>query len=155
MTKPPRGEFECNPDYSPIIKGSPFPLYCPLNRGTFAVSNEMQDNYSRIDESYLDELLDLATSATPRPWYVRRLDDDHASNLIAISTTKDTHKHERWPHFGAGEIVAATIVQNPRYVCIADEKWSENAEYIVAAATVLPTLIQEVIRLRKQVESAG
>jgi len=103
----------------------------------------------QINDETLRELLQLAESATPRPWYVRQLDDDHACCFIAISTTRDTGKNERWPRFNHGEIVAATLVQNPRYVSGADEKWHENAEYIVAAATVLPALIEELLELRK------
>ena|SRR5579864_2036375 len=124
------------------------------------MSNDMQDSYSRIDESHIDELmlrelLDLANSATPRPWFIRELDDRYAASLVAISTKPDTGKGERWPDFDSGEIVAATCVQNPRYVSVADEKWDENARYIVAAATALPALIQEVIRLRKQMVRAN
>ena len=80
-----------------------------------------------ITDAQLDELLALARNATPRPWYVRRLDDDVAMSLLAISTVPDTGKGERWPNFDSKEIVAATLIQSPRYMSIADEKWDENA----------------------------
>ena len=102
----------------------------------------------RLSEEELGMLLNIASVATPRPWFVRQLDDQCAASLVAISTRPDTGKNERWPEFDPGEIVAATIVQNPRYASIADEKWDENAEYIVSAAEALPDLIREVLELR-------
>ena len=103
----------------------------------------------QISEEKLREILELAKSATPTPWFVRQLDDDHSASLVAISTKRDTGKNEHWPDFDCKEIIAATIVQHPRYVSIGDEKWDENAEYIVAAATVLPLIIEELLELRK------
>jgi hypothetical protein len=38
-----------------------------------------------------DELKDLLSQkATPAPWYVRHLDNDHAMSLTAVSTVPDT-----------------------------------------------------------------
>jgi hypothetical protein len=105
----------------------------------------------KMSDEELQELLDLASTATPRPWFVRELDDQYAACLVAISTKPDSGTNERWPDFDPGEMVAATIIQNPnRYVSIADNKWDENARYIVAAATVLPSLIEELLELRRQ-----
>jgi hypothetical protein len=104
-----------------------------------------------ITDVELEQLLALARNATPRPWYVRCLDDDMAMSLVAISTVRDTGRCERWPNFDPKEIVAATIVQSPRYVSIADDKWDENAAYIVAAASVLPALVEELLELRRRV----
>jgi hypothetical protein len=59
-------------------------------------------------------------------------------------------KHERWPTFDSKEIVAATLVQAPRYVDIGDEKWEENAAYITAAVNAFPALIEEVLELRRK-----
>ena len=103
-----------------------------------------------LTDTRLRELLELSRKATPTPWHVRHLDDDDAMNLTAISTAPDTGKFERWPNFDAKEIVAATLVQAPRYVCIGDEKWDENAAYIVAAANALPSLIEEILELRER-----
>ena len=100
----------------------------------------------------LENLLELARKATARPWYVRSLDDSHAMNMIAISTTPDTGRGERWPDFNHNEIVAATLVQEPRYVDVGDGRWSENAAYIVAAANALPSLIEELLALRRKVD---
>jgi len=106
-----------------------------------------------ISDEQLESLLDLAGRATPRPWYVRRLDDDQAMNLIGISTEKDSGLHERFEVlFHGDELLAATLVQHPRYVCSADQKWDENADYIVAAVNVLPSLIEEIRELRRRLE---
>ena len=104
----------------------------------------------KLSEEELHRLLVLGREATARPWYVRRLDDDFAMNLVAISTSPDTEKHERWPDFDSGEMIAATLVQEPRYVSAADGKWHENASYIVAAANSLLDLIEEVLELRRE-----
>ncbi len=68
-------------------------------------------------------------------------------NLVAVSTGPDTGRGERWPDFDAGEMVAATLVQQPRYVDIQDEKWDENAEAIAHAPDDIQRLIAEVRRL--------
>jgi hypothetical protein len=72
-----------------------------------------------LSNDELRELLRLASLATPAPWFVRQLDDEVASSMVAISAVEDTGKGERWPEFDHGKIVAATLVQNPRYVDMA------------------------------------
>nr|WSX48400.1 hypothetical protein OG409_05170 [Streptomyces sp. NBC_00974] len=59
-------------------------------------------------------------------------------SLVAISTVPDTGLGERWPAFNHQEIVAATLVQQPRYADIADERWHENAHFIADAARTCP-----------------
>jgi hypothetical protein len=56
----------------------------------------INDNVSLTDEQ-LKQLLQLARKATPTPWYVRHLDDSDAMNLIAISTSEDSGRGERFP----------------------------------------------------------
>lgn len=102
-----------------------------------------------LTDEQLEQLLQLARKATPTPWYVRYLDDSDAMNLVAISTSQDSGKGERFPHFDATELVAATLVQAPRYVDIADQKWDENAAFIAAAANAIPLLVEELLALRK------
>jgi hypothetical protein len=101
----------------------------------------------------LDQLEELASAATPGPWHVRLLDDDDAMSLVAVSTMPDTGRSERWPHFDHHEIVAATLVQQPRYVDPADERWDENARFIAAARQSIPRLIDEIRRLRTQLDA--
>jgi hypothetical protein len=102
----------------------------------------------RLSNEELRGLLALAKKATPRPWYVRHLDDTHAMCLTAISTAPDTEG--RWPEFDSAQIVAATLIQEPRYVDIADAKWDENAEFIVAAANSLLPLVEELLEMRNK-----
>ncbi|WP_246340678.1 hypothetical protein [Streptomyces lunaelactis] len=84
---------------------------------------------ARLTDEELDQLEELALAATPGPWHVRLLDDEDAMGLVAVSTVPDTGLGERWPHFDHHEIVAATLVQQPRYVDTADERWDENARF--------------------------
>ncbi|MGI5248937.1 hypothetical protein [Actinacidiphila glaucinigra] len=107
-----------------------------------------------LSNEELDDLDELAQAATAGPWFVRLLDDDHAMNLVAVSTVPDTGLGERWPRFDHHEIVAATLVQQPRYVDIADERWDENARFIATARESVPRLINEIRRLREQLDTA-
>lgn len=101
-----------------------------------------------IPDNELEELEELCRAATPGPWFVRVLDDDYAMNLVAVSTCSDTGRAERWPGFDHGEMVAATLVQHPRYVDPTDQRWNENAIFIATAREAVPRLIAEVMRLR-------
>ncbi|SBT39021.1 hypothetical protein [Micromonospora auratinigra] len=102
-----------------------------------------------LTEDELAAIEERAAAATPGPWHVRLLDDDHAANLVAVGTTPDTGRDSRWPKFAAGELVAATLVQFPhRYVDCADERWDENALFIAHAREDIPRLVAEIRRLR-------
>ncbi|TYC21377.1 hypothetical protein FXF52_26245 [Micromonospora sp. MP36] len=101
-----------------------------------------------LTDEALAQIEELAAAATPGPWHVRLLDDDDAMNLVAVSTVADTGRGERWPDFDHSEIVAATLVQQPRYVDVADERWDENALFIASARRDVPRLIAEIRRLR-------
>lgn len=39
-----------------------------------------------MDEDELEEIEELCAAASPGPWFVRMLDDDHAMGLVAVST---------------------------------------------------------------------
>ncbi|WP_199563569.1 MULTISPECIES: hypothetical protein [unclassified Streptomyces] len=108
-----------------------------------------------LSEGELDALDELAQAATPGPWFVRGLDDEHAMHLVAVSTTPDTGPGGRWPNFDHREIVAATLVQQPRYVDAADERWDENAQFIATAREAVPRLVAEIRRLRRELEAGG
>jgi hypothetical protein len=82
--------------------------------------------------------------------FVRFVDDDHAMNLVAVSTAPDTGLGERWPDFDSGSIVAATLVQQPRYADVSDQRWDENAAFIAHARDDIPRLLAEIRRLRSQ-----
>ncbi|MGI5520409.1 hypothetical protein ACQEUX_05595 [Micromonospora sp. CA-259024] len=113
------------------------------------------DNPEPMTDEELAEIEELANAATPGPWYVRQLDDDFAMSLVAISTIPDTALGERWPDFDPSEIVAATLVQQPRYVDVADERWDENARFIASARQDIPRLIAEIRRLRHLLGANG
>ncbi|WP_406353426.1 hypothetical protein [Streptomyces sp. NBC_00658] len=103
----------------------------------------------------LDAIEELCTVATPGPWFVRSLDDEYAMSLVTVGTVEDTGQGERWPDFDHGEMVAATLVQQPRYVDCADERWDENAAFIAMAREVVPRLVAEVRRLRALLDDGG
>ncbi|MEZ0095749.1 hypothetical protein [Streptacidiphilus sp. EB129] len=106
-----------------------------------------------LTDEELAEIEELAEAATPGPWHIRHLDDDFAMNLVAVSTVPDTGLGERWPAFDHHEIVAATLIQQPRYVDVADERWDENARFIVSARHDVPRLIAEIRRLNHLLEA--
>jgi hypothetical protein len=102
----------------------------------------------------LGEIEEMSSAATPGPWFVRSLDDDHAMNLVAVSTVEDTGLGERWPDFDHRELIAATLVQHPRYVDCADGRWDENAAFIAMARVAVPQLVKEVRRLRQLLDAS-
>ncbi|MBE1584559.1 hypothetical protein ACFPOI_43495 [Nonomuraea angiospora] len=108
-----------------------------------------------LTDEELAAIEDLAEAATPGPWFVRHLDDEAAMNLVAISTVPDTGRGERWPNFDHHEIVAATLIQRPRYVDVADELWDENAQFVANARQDVPRLIAEIKRLRQLLAQQG
>ncbi|MFI6984214.1 hypothetical protein ACIBSV_37225 [Embleya sp. NPDC050154] len=110
------------------------------------------DTPEPLTDEDLDEIEELAAGATPGPWHVRQLDDDYAMSLVAVGTVPDTGLGERWPDFDHREIVAATLVQHPRYVDVADGRWDENALFIAHARRDVPRLVAEIRRLRLLLE---
>ncbi|MFJ2033576.1 hypothetical protein [Streptosporangium sp. NPDC087985] len=108
-----------------------------------------------LTDEELAAIEELAEAATPGPWFIRHLDDEAAMNLVAISTVPDTGHGERWPDFDHREIVAATLIQHPRYVDVADGRWDENAQFIADARQDIPRLIAEIKRLRQLLAQEG
>ncbi|MEV6948692.1 hypothetical protein AB0N07_43600 [Streptomyces sp. NPDC051172] len=49
-------------------------------------------------------------------------------SLVVFSTISDTGNGERRPHFDQHKIVAATLVQQPRYADVADERWDDRLD---------------------------
>ncbi|MFE5869571.1 hypothetical protein ACFQ6V_13110 [Streptomyces roseifaciens] len=86
-----------------------------------------------LTDQELAEIDELANAAAPGPWHARFLDDEYAMNLVAVSTVPDTGPAERRPDFDHGTIVAATLVQQPRYADVTEERWDENARFIAGA----------------------
>ncbi|WP_237519647.1 hypothetical protein [Streptomyces sp. HUCO-GS316] len=111
------------------------------------------DTPSPLTDEELAEIEELARAATPGPWHVRQLDDDFAMSLVAISTVPDTGADERRPDFDHRQIAAAILVQQPRHIDVADERWDENANFIANARQDFPHLIAEIRRLRHLLEA--
>ena len=108
-----------------------------------------------IDDEELRRIEERVDNTTPGPWFVRELDDAAAMSMVAISTVPDTGAGERWPNFQAEEIIALTLVQEPRYANTADERWDENASFIAHARQDVPRLIAEIKRLRSLIASSN
>ncbi|MGV3481956.1 MAG: hypothetical protein ACO1O3_18545 [Sphingobium sp.] len=104
----------------------------------------------------LDRLERLAGVATPGPWFVRRLDDEHCMGAVAVSTRPDTGMVEdmrsgSWP---SSEVVAACLIQQPPYVLPADDRFDENAALIAMMRTALPQLLR-LARIGLAADGAG
>lgn len=91
----------------------------------------------------LDAIRERWADATPGPWHVRDMDDDHAMSLTAVSTVPDDGYGwgDQLTEAEAGEIVAVTLLQAPRLASIADGRWDENAVAIAAAPTDIADLL--------------
>jgi hypothetical protein len=85
-------------------------------------------------------------ATTPGPWHVTVFDDVHAMNLVAVATVADTD--------ASSEIIAATLVQAPRYVDVADGRWDENAEAIANAPSDIAYLLGQNALLEGQLAMA-
>ncbi|KGM34666.1 hypothetical protein [Inquilinus limosus] len=104
----------------------------------------------------LDRLVELDRAASPGPWFVRHLDDDHAMSAIAVSIRPDSGedgsmRDGTWP---LDDVVAACLLQQPRYVDPPDQKWDENAALIAEVRTALPELLR-LARIGQAQETSG
>lgn len=93
----------------------------------------------------LDDLERLLSRATDGPWFTRSLDDTAYMSAFTISTvsSKDDDYEQYagggWP---AHELVAATLIQEPRLVGHQQARWEEDAELIVKLRNMAPQLIE-------------
>jgi hypothetical protein len=102
-----------------------------------------------LSNDMLAEISERCELATSGPWFVRWLDDTHGMSLITVSTVPGNPlQREQWPSFDSGDIVAATLVQEPSYAAIHDDRSDQNARFIAASRTDVPMLVAEVRRLR-------
>src|SRR3569623_657720 len=93
------------------------------------------------------KLIDLEKKATPRPWYVRHMDDDMRMGALAISRRPQTLNAENmrdgtWP---GEDFIAACLIQSPPYAVIDDNRYEENAELISCIRNNLPEILQLAI----------
>jgi hypothetical protein len=97
-----------------------------------------------MTQADLDELARLGGAATPGPWFVRILDDEHCMGAVTLSTKFDagTAESMRSGNKPGDEIIAACLIQQPPYVVPADGRYDENAALIAAVRTALPELLR-------------
>ena len=89
---------------------------------------------SQID---LNELATLEKEATVGPWIEDRFDDEHYMTAIGVrANLPDRHGSLM------SEFVAATQIQQPRYINPSDGKEIENARLIAAMRNALPELLR-------------
>ena len=101
-----------------------------------------------LSDDDITEIEQRLAATTPGPWYVRHLDDKDAMSLTAVSTTPDTGLGERWPDFDHAKIVAVTLVQEPRYADVDDERWDQKAAFNAHPPTDVPRVVAVIRRLR-------
>ena len=100
----------------------------------------------------LAEIAGFCERATPGPWFTVRGNDNGGASFVAVSVER--FADGLWFQEGgldAHSIVAATLVVSDPYVFGPDERWDQNAEFIAAARTALPKLVDEVQTLRDRV----
>jgi hypothetical protein len=102
------------------------------------------------------EALELLARASPGPWHVTNLDDDWAMSAVVITRTDHGADHlsmreETWP---VADVIAATLLQHPRYVDPPDGRWEANAALIAARRNALPELLR-LARLGLAAEERG
>ena len=81
--------------------------------------------------------------ATPGPWYINQLDDEWSMSFVGVGTSPDDGTGD-YAHHCYETLVAATLVQQPRYVDHADGRWDENAALIANAPDDLAWLLSEL-----------
>jgi hypothetical protein len=87
--------------------------------------------------------------ATRGPWQVRPVSDESSMTLLGISASSNGAKETDYRHYAAGEMIAAALVQNPKYAVHQSGKWAENAEFIAHSPVDISRLWFELYRLRE------
>lgn len=113
---------------------------------------------SYLSSAQIQTMLD---KATPGPWYVVWTDDEDHMNAVYVGTVNRGLAHDG--DLGAdgsrhGEIIAMTLLQEPRMVSHSSRKWHENARLIAVArdlACEVLELREEVARLRAATVDRG
>lgn len=101
----------------------------------------------------IERLKRLCEQATPGPWYDHNPDDDMCMNVYAVSTSPIEPDvgldHRSNDH---ASIVALTLFQSPRIVDHEAAQWDVDAEFIAAARTALPALLDRLEQAKQQLE---
>ena len=99
----------------------------------------------------------MKVAATPGPWFIQENEDNHSMNMTAVATNSTPQSFRVSKNYDAGVVIALTLVQEPQYAAIADERWEENAGFIVHARNSdleqdVDLLLEEVVRLRQELD---
>jgi hypothetical protein len=95
--------------------------------------------------AWAQETSERADRATKGPWYLVNCDDRDFASMLRVTTAPDSERPE--------DTVAIVLLQMPLEACVADERWDENAEFIVHARTDVPRLIELVGEMAEALES--
>ena len=86
--------------------------------------------------AWIQEAKDRAEAASKGPWHVVHCEDRDFATMLRVSTVPDSEE--------PGDTVAVVVLQMPLEACVSDERWDENGEFIAAARTDVPRLIELV-----------
>ena len=86
--------------------------------------------------AWIQEAKDRAEAASKGPWHVVHCEDRDFATMLRVSTVPDSEE--------PGDTVAVVVLQMPLEACVSDECWDENGEFIAAARTDVPRLIELV-----------
>lgn len=92
----------------------------------------------------IDAIRERRSKITPPPWYADNPDDDHAMNVLLVTTDRHGVGDLRTPFDEHGKVVAITMLQTPRFAGVADGRWCENTEFIANAPTDIDTLLAAI-----------
>lgn len=114
----------------------------------------VQFHRENLDEDYLIILENLNNKATPGPWYPRAGDDDMAMNARWISTDPGKgFQHDGFIYDAdSSKTVAITLLQSPR-LADSPDMYDSNMLFICEAKYAIPKLIEEVRKLRKELNN--
>jgi hypothetical protein len=102
----------------------------------------------RISDAEIGHLQRLLASATDGPWFVTYAQDPGLASATVVTTSEyrnGVHIDRDIDRLG---IVAVTLVHNPYWYGIGDDKWDINAELIALLRNVGPRLLAELLELR-------
>lgn len=83
----------------------------------------------------------LAEAATPGPWAVQHVDDAYAMNATYVGTGAGAGADLLAGRAAYGQVIAITLLQEPRLACHESARWDEDAAFIVAARAAVPALV--------------
>ena len=98
----------------------------------------------------------LARHATPRPWEVHNTDDIYSMNVFYITRQGvpefgEFSPYARESEFPHSDVLAITMIQTPRYADNTDAE--DNANFICIAVNNYIDALDEIVRLRAQIEA--